>query len=254
MGFQERYSRDGPRLPHRLICALVLCLSLWAAPALAAKVAVETGARLLPTMAYLVGTYDGEGRPDACIIDRAGIAETTPGKMVFFIGVQPSRQTAKNIETSKAFTVNVPSAAVMPQADWCGNVSAASGDQYFDKFAVTGLKLERSSEVNAPVLTDCPVVFECKLVKTQDFPGGQHRVFYGAVVSYRVESSALEGEKNKPTSQYDAIAADTPVYFAGGAERSGYYALSELKGKRRGVWQQKFPWPNGLEPQPKKGH
>ena len=238
------------------VCPVFLYLFIFCppSPAFGAKVAVDTGARLLPATAYLVGTYDGEGRPDACIIDRAGIAETSSGKMVFYVGVRPGRQTAKNIETSRAFTVNVPSAAILAQADWCGAVSAASGDQYVDKFAVTGLKLEKSSEVNAPVLTDCPVVFECKLAGTRDFPDGQHRVFFGEIVSYRVESSALEGEKNKPVSQYDPIAANAPVYFAGSAERSGYYALSELKGKRRGVWQQKFPWPNGLEPQPRKRH
>ena len=91
----------------------VLVAALLCTPAQAAKVEVETGARLLPTTACLVGTYDAEGRPDAAIIDRVGIAETpSKQRMIFYVAVNPKRQTAKNIEATGAFTVNVMNAAL----------------------------------------------------------------------------------------------------------------------------------------------
>lgn len=238
-----------------LLTAFIFGLAIsMAVPAFGAKVAVETTSRLLPTAACLVGTYDEEGRPDACVIDRAGIAETPSGKMIFYVGIRPSRQTARNIERNGAFTVNVPNAAILPQADYCGTVSAMKDGGYLDKFAVTGLKYERGSKVNAPILTDCPVILECKVVQTREFPDGQHRVFFGEVLSYHIASEALGGDKSKPVLQYDPVKGGTLVYFAGSAERSGHYALSTPMGHRGKIWQRKFPLPNGLEARPKGGH
>ncbi|MCR4817719.1 MAG: flavin reductase family protein [Fretibacterium sp.] len=233
---------------HRFLrllgCLTILCLSV---PAHAAKVAVENPSRMLPASAYLIGSYDGQGRPDVCVIDRAGIAETPSGRMIFYVGIRPGRQTARNIEETGAFSVNVPGAALLAQADYCGKVSAMKDETYFDKFAVTGLKQEKGAAVNAPVLKECPVVMECKVVQTREFPGGQHKVFFGEVISYSVDSEVLEGDKTRPVSQYDPIKAGAPVYFAGSAERSGYYALSGNRGHRGKLWQEKFPQPNGLE-------
>ena len=233
------------------VCSTILCSMN---PAMAAKIAVDTTSRLFPATAYLVGSYDEQGRPDACVIDRAGIAETPSGRMIFYAGIRPSRQTAKNIEKSGAFTVNVPNAAILPQADYCGSVSAMKDGEFLNKFAITGLKYEKGASVNAPVLTDCPVILECKVLQTKEFPDGQHKVFFGEVVSYHVASEALEGDKSKPVGQYNPIKGGTLAYFAGSAERSGHYALSAPMGHRGKMWQQKFPQPNGLEAQPRTSH
>lgn len=243
-----RYSR----LSGFFVCFTILCcLGL---PAFGAKVAVETTSRVLPATAYLVGTCDEQGRPDVCVIDRAGIAETPSGKMIVYVGIRPSRQTAKNIERTGTFTVNVPNAAILPQADYCGTVSGMKDGEYFDKFAVTGLKQEKGADVNAPVLTDCPVILECKTIQTKEFPDGQHKVFFGEVVSYHIASEALDGGKDKPVLQYDPTRGGTLAYFAGSAERSGHYALSAPMGHRGKVWQRKFPLPNGLEARPREKH
>ena len=239
---------------HLLSLFGVVLLLSSAVPALAAKVAVDKASRMFPATPYLIGTYDEEGRPDACVIDRAGIAETPSGKMVFYVGIRPSRQTAKNIEKTGSFTVNVPNAEILPQADYCGSVSAMKDGEYFDKFSVTGLKHEKGSDVNAPLLTDCPVILECKIVQTREFPDGQHKVFFGEVVSYHVDSSALDGDRSKPVAQYDPVRGGTLAYFAGSAERSGHYSLSAPLGHRGKLWQEKFPQPNGLESQPQKKH
>ncbi|MBQ9564392.1 MAG: flavin reductase [Synergistaceae bacterium] len=235
------------------VSGFILAFSL-AVPAFAAKIAVDTTSRLFPATAYLIGSYDGQGRPDACVIDRAGIAETPSGGMIFYLGILPSHQTAKNIEETRAFSVNVPHAAILPKADYCGTVSAMRDGEYFDKFAATGLKYEKGSDVNAPILTDCPVILECKVIQTRDLTDGQHKVFFGEVVRYHVDSAALDGDKSKPVGQYNPVRGGTLAYFAGSAERSGHYSLSVPMGQRGKIWQQKFPMPNGLEAQPKGKH
>ena len=240
----------------RLVLAGIACsavlVALSTGSALAEKVAVEMRGqpRPLPATAYMVGTYDGEGRPDACIIDRAGIADTSGGRMIYFVGIQPTRQTAKNIETSGAFTLSLPSRAILAQADHTGNVSAAGEAGYYDKFAATGLKYEKSGVVNAPVPLDAPVVLECRLIKVMEFPDGQHKTFFGEVMRYRVAAEALDGDKTKPVEQYDPARAGALVYAAGRQAKGGYYALSASQGGRGKVWPQKFPGAGGLAPQP----
>ena len=234
-------------------CALAALVALSAGTALAEKVAVEMRGqpRPLPATAYMVGSYDEAGRPDLCIVDRAGIADTSGGKMIYYIGLAPTRQTAKNIATTGAFTLALPSRAILAQADHTGNVSAAGEGGYYDKFAATGLKHEKSAAVNAPVPLDAPVVLECKVVKTLEFPDATHKVFFGEVLNYRVAAEALDGDKSKPVDQYDPVKAGALVYAAGRQAKGGYYALSAPRGHRGKVWPQKFPGAGGLEPQPK---
>lgn len=236
-------------------CALAALVMPAAGTAFAEKVAVEMRGqpRPLPAAAYMVGSYDEQGRPDACIIDRVGIADTSGGKMIYHVGIAPTRQTAKNIETSGAFTLSLPSRAILAQADHTGNVSAAGEGGYYDKFAATGLKHEKSAVVNAPVPLDAPVVLECKLVKTMEFPDATHKVFFGEVVAYRVAAEALDGDKSKPVDQYDPVKAGALVYAAGRQAKGGYYALSAPQGGRGEVWPKKFSGAGGLEPQPKSG-
>ncbi len=233
-----------------LVCLSVLCC---AGPLNAAKVAVETGARLLPTVAWLVGTYDTLGRPDMAVIDRTGIAETAAGQnMAFYVSVAPSRQTAMNIESSGAFTVNIMTPDIVAQGDYCGSVSAASGGTYFDKFAVTGLELEKSGAVNAPVLARSPLVLECRLLKTQDFADGKHRMYFGEVVGYRVEASNPNGDRNNGGAQFDPVKSQMLVFFAGGSEKSGYYKVSKPYGRADRRYGEKYPDGGGLLP--KRGH
>jgi len=244
----RRISLKKIRLLDILACALLFC---GAAQAQAAKVAVETTARMLPCTTYLIATYDERGRSDAAVIDRAGIAETASGNnMIFYISVVPTRQTAKNIEASGAFTVNVMNAGIVGKGDYCGEVSAASDGGYFDKFAVTGLKIEKSETVNAPVLTECPVTLECRLLGTRDFDGGRHRMYLGEVLGYRLEATAPEGDKTKGAEQYDPVKSNAVVYFAGSAEHSGYYKLSAPYGRSGAMYRRKYPDGGGLEPKP----
>ena len=58
-------------------CALAALVMPAAGTAFAEKVSVEMRGqpRPLPAAAYMVGSYDEQGRPDACIIDRVGIAD-----------------------------------------------------------------------------------------------------------------------------------------------------------------------------------
>ena len=140
-----------------------------------------------------------EGRPDAAVIDRAGIAGAVgKEKMFVYVSVRPSRQTARNIDTKSVFTLNVPSRSQLEQAGFCGSVSAISGDQYIDKFAVTGLTFVKGSQVDAPMIQECPISIKCKGVILARELSIKHDVDPDEIVSVGDERRTLCVAHNAP--------------------------------------------------------
>jgi len=115
------------------------------------------------------------------------------GKPVFLVMVRPSRFTYGLMEKAEAFSVNVPGTDL---AEACGICGTQSGRD-IDKIAETGLAVERGVELDVPILSDCPVHYECRILEknildpaTLDsgvdkscYPEGDHHaVWWGEIV------------------------------------------------------------------------
>jgi flavin reductase (DIM6/NTAB) family NADH-FMN oxidoreductase RutF len=113
------------------------------------------------------------------------------GLPVMVVLVRPSRYTYQFIEASKVFTVNVPTPAMRPYVNLCGTKSGRDVDKLADAVTVMG------QHVNSVVLDECPLVYECRVVHTNDVQpdnllpdvlrrayqrGDFHRVYYGQIV------------------------------------------------------------------------
>ena len=81
------------------------------------------GAKTLiyPTPVWLIGTYDKNGKPNAATIAWGGICSSKPPCAA--VSLRAATYTHGNIMERKAFTINVPSAAQVEIADYCGIVS-----------------------------------------------------------------------------------------------------------------------------------
>jgi flavin reductase (DIM6/NTAB) family NADH-FMN oxidoreductase RutF len=119
----------------------------------------------------------------------------------------------------KAFTVSVPSEALIREADFCG-IAAYSGRDT-DKFTVTGLTAVRSEVVDAPYVQECPLVVECRLVYT--FELGRHTQFVGEIMDVKADAEVLD-ERGTPD-----IARVRPLIFAPGSQT--YYAVGAYLGR-----------------------
>ena len=93
------------------------------------------------------------------------------------IAIQDSKNTHKLILESKEFTVSIPSPELREQIEYFGSVSGVNED----KFAISGIKTQRATNIKPPILSDARINFECKLhsyVKPAD-----HYVFFGEIVA-----------------------------------------------------------------------
>jgi len=93
------------------------------------------------------------------------------------------------IKENKTFSVNIPSEDLVVKTDYCGLVSGDEVDKssLFDIF-YGELK-------TAPMINECPINMECKLVKIVDFPN--HDVFMGEIVAAYCDEEILTGESGE---------------------------------------------------------
>ena len=80
------------------------------------------------------------------------------------IGVHKSHYTAKGIKENESFSVNFPEAEMIIKPDYCGLVSGENVDKS-GLFEVFYGELE-----TAPMIRECTLNLECKLVETLEFP------------------------------------------------------------------------------------
>jgi flavin reductase (DIM6/NTAB) family NADH-FMN oxidoreductase RutF len=168
-----------------------------------------------PMPAFLVATYDAQGKANVMTAAWGGICCSEPPCIM--VSVRPQRWTFQALSLRKAFTVGVASCAMAVAAD---HVGIACGEQE-DKFARTGLTAVRSTLVDAPYVDECPVVLECALLQSLEL--GSHTQFIGKILDARVREDCLT-----PDGKPDAVKIDPLIFDAG---QGMYYGLGRVVGK-----------------------
>ena len=121
------------------------------------------------------------------------------GMPMFLVLVRPSRLSYGFIEETGNFTVNVPPKKISQIVSFCGSVSGRD----YDKFKEKGLTCIPGKNVKSPMIEECVVHYECKVlhkndviparipedVTSQYYPQGDyHRIFFGRIVSVFADS------------------------------------------------------------------
>jgi flavin reductase (DIM6/NTAB) family NADH-FMN oxidoreductase RutF len=118
--------------------------------------------------------------------------------------------TNAGIRENGTFSVNLPTAAMARETDYCGLYSGRDTDKA-SLFAAFYGRL-----ATAPMIRACPVNMECELVQTVDFP--RHDVFVGRIVAaYCDEEYLTDGEVD--------FARIDPILFT--MPGRGYWRLGE---------------------------
>jgi flavin reductase (DIM6/NTAB) family NADH-FMN oxidoreductase RutF len=143
------------------------------------------GAKTLaqPTPVWVVGSYDTQGNPNIMTIAWGGICCSQPPCVT--ISLRKATYTYGCIMEHKAYTISIPSAEYVKEVDYIGLVSGKNTD----KFVITKLTPVRSTLVDAPYVSEFPVVIECKVLHTLEI--GLHTQFIGEIMDIKVEESVL---------------------------------------------------------------
>jgi flavin reductase (DIM6/NTAB) family NADH-FMN oxidoreductase RutF len=175
------------------------------------------GAKIIvaPTPAWVVGTYDENGKPNVMTAAWAGVCCSKPP--CIGVSLQKPRYSFNGIVTHSAFTINVPSETHAEAVDYFG----ISSGRNTDKFADSGLTPVRSDKVDAPYVEEFPLILECRLVHSMEL--GVHTQFIGEIVDVKADELVL-GENGLPD-----IGKIKPMIFTPQART--YHGVGELLGQ-----------------------
>ena len=159
---------------------------------------------LFPSPVALVVTGNMER---ANIVTIAWVSLLTSKPPSLGISVGQKGYSGEAIRLSGEFTVNIATANIMVEADYCG----ISSGKTVDKFDVTGLTKLPSKHVHAPIIKECPLNLECRLVQAQVV--GQTNHFIGEILETHVDTDKL-----RDIDQMDSISIEAfnPLIYFGG--------------------------------------
>ena len=149
-----------------------------------ARVQLGTNAFVYPMPVTLVGANVG-GKANFLAV--AWINRVNFKPPIVAMGLGKGHHTNGGIIENKTFSVNIPGADLVEKTDYCGLVSGAKVDKasLFDVFYG---KLK-----TAPMIGECPLAFECRLVDTVDL--GADTLFLGEIMeSYADERYITDGK------------------------------------------------------------
>lgn len=186
-----------------------------------AKILLGPQTLLYPKPALLVGA-NVDGKPNFMAVAWGGIANGEPP--MISVAIRHQRYTLKGIKQNMTFSVNIPSTDMVRETDYCGIVSGAK----VNKAEVCGFKVSYGKLDNAPLIEQCPVNLECKVVHILDL--GSHALVIGRIEETHVSDSCLTDGKpdvdkikpfiytTAPAIQYQALGEVIAKAFSIGKE------------------------------------
>jgi flavin reductase (DIM6/NTAB) family NADH-FMN oxidoreductase RutF len=168
---------------------------------------------IFPMPVLMVATYNED--------DSVNVMNAAWGSMLsrdhIMLKLTKTHKTVENIMNRKAFTVSIADSKHVVEADYFGVVS---GNDTSDKFEKSGLTSVKSENIDAPIINEFPICFECEFIEYQDSQYGCGVV--AKVINMMAEDSVFDGD-TIDINKVEAIAFDPYTH--------GYYKVQERVGE-----------------------
>ena len=169
---------------------------------------------LFPMPVYMIATYNDDDSVNVMNMAWGGIA----AENMVTLNLDEDHKTSKNIKKRMAFTLSIADVKHIKESDFFG---IASGNTMPDKFERSGMHAERSTKVDAPIVTDYPLTLECKVLELRH--GIEGFSVIGEIVNVIADEEVLDEKCRVVPEKLNALIFDT--------YQSGYYSVGEKVGK-----------------------
>lgn len=173
---------------------------------------------LYPMPALLIGANVNE-RPNFMVSAWAGIVCSEPPMVA--VAINHQRFTIRGIRQNMAFSVNVPSRDIVTETDYCGITSGSK----VDKVAACKFQVFYGKLSNAPMIEQCPVNLECKVVHLLDL--GSHSLVIGRIEETYISDGCLTDGKPDINKIKPFIYAPARDYYAFGEVVAKAYSVGK---------------------------
>ncbi len=173
------------------------------------KVQIKPFRPVYPSPAALICSVDEDGKPNIVTLGECfNLSIARP--VIIGIAIRTATYSHGLIRQQGEFTVNLPGPELLAQVDGVGSVSGRDCDK-FERFGLTPLPAQK---VAPPIIAECPLNLECKVLAEHEV--GDHQLFLGGVLVEHVDADKL-GEDGKPDPDaLDMLIYANNTYFAGG--------------------------------------
>ncbi|MDH5202351.1 MAG: flavin reductase family protein [Nitrospirota bacterium] len=138
----------------------------------------------IPMPVVLVGA-NVEGKANFMAVGWITRVNAQPPMMA--IGINKSHYTPLGIQENKTFSINFPSIDMVEKTDYCGLVSGRKTDK--SKI----FKVFYGETKTAPMIEECPLCMECKVMGTVDLPS--NNLFIGEIIRVYADEWCLTDGK-----------------------------------------------------------
>jgi flavin reductase (DIM6/NTAB) family NADH-FMN oxidoreductase RutF len=171
----------------------------WGGSSVVEKVQIQPRRPVYPTPVGLITSVDSKGRPNIIALGEVfNLSIVQP----VWVGISVREATYSHglIKEQEEFVVNLPTADLLDAVLGCGSCSGRDG---IDKFQRFGLTPRPAMQVKPPLIDECPVNLECKLVGFHHV--GDHDLFIGNVVTQHINKEMLDAQGDIDAGKLDTI-------------------------------------------------
>lgn len=187
-----------------------------------AKVSIRPFRPIYPSPAALITSTSADGK--ANIITLGEVYNLSVSKPVIVgISIAKARYSHTLISESLEYVVNLPTTRIFEKVDRCGTMSGRD----VDKFAEVGLTPVPALEVSPPLIAECPVNLECKVIGIQEI--GDHDMFTGQVIAEHVDEEMLDENGRIQVGKLDGLCYVSGEYWSLG-QKLGHHGFSKRTG------------------------
>ncbi len=173
---------------------------------------------LIPVRPILVVGANVGGSPNFFEVGGGGLVSADPPMVA--LPIRHQRYTLKGILENKTFSVNIPSAELMKEADYCGIVSGEKTNKVKDcNFNIFYGKL-----TTAPMIEQCPANLECSVLHI--LGSNSHSIVIGRIDGTYISSDLVKDQK----TDWEKI---SPLLWF--PERGEYVAVGRAVGKSHSI-------------------
>ena len=188
------------------------------------KRSFKPGTLLSPVPAVMVSCGEGENK-NIITIGWTGIINSDPP--ITYISVRKSRHSHHIIEETGEFVINLTTEKLAYATDYCGVKSGRD----VDKFKELNLTPETGEKVRCPMITQCPVNLECRVMEVKSYP--THDMFIAEIVAVHADDEIIDEKGKIDISLAGLLAYVHGEYYGLHKISIGRFGFSVMKPKTR---------------------
>jgi flavin reductase (DIM6/NTAB) family NADH-FMN oxidoreductase RutF len=140
--------------------------------------------QIFPRVIALICTSNKEGKLN--VMTASFLMPISFEPKILAVSISSKRYSFENLKEVPEFTLNVLTKEMKEIAKICGSFSGRK----FDKFKMAKLEIEKSKKVLPPVIKNCPISLECKVLEMKEF--GDHFLIVGEVLKECIRKEEFE--------------------------------------------------------------